>query len=408
MVVSIWYLVDSAIKRKIGYHGNMKLLEYEAKRILKEAGIPVPGGQLVTPGGALPSLPCVLKVQVPVGGRGKAGGIVVVNSEAEYSQALSKLQHITIAGHSPSGIYAEELIDIEREIYLSLVINYQHAGIELVAHGAGGVEVEENSQGSFLRIGIRGSEIGNKEMVDGSWNIVDGESNDSKWRKGGTGWDEVGQQLADYLDLPEQTFLLQDMVENLYGCFTSNDATLLEINPLVVTKNGKLVAADCKLELDDAAAFRHPNWAQDYQTKTTSANFVDLNQDGNVATIANGAGLAMATVDAIADAGFTPANFLDIGGGASEASVLAAFERLTNYKAVKAIVINIFAGITRCDEVAKAIIAAQSQISALPPLYIRLSGTNVEAAEQLLTEAGVGLYSSLENCLAAINSQEAK
>jgi succinyl-CoA synthetase beta subunit len=205
--------------------------------------------------------------------------------------------------------------------------------------------------------------------------------------------------LAEYLDLPGHTFALQDIIERAYKCFTKNDATLIEINPLVLTAQNKLIAGDCKMELDDAAAFRHPDW--NFEDKPANANFVVLDQDGSIATIANGAGLAMATVDAVATAGIKPANFLDIGGGANAASVLAAFERIMEFAHIQAIVINIFAGITRCDEVAKAIITAKDQIEDLPPLFIRLAGTNFEAAAELLAAEKITILETLEECLAA-------
>ena len=211
--------------------------------------------------------------------------------------------------------------------------------------------------------------------------------------------EEAGERLAEYLDLPAQSFALQDLIEHCYDCFIKNDATLLEINPLVLTSDNKLVAGDCKMTLDDAAAFRHPDWQ--FEDKPTNTNFVVLDEHGTIATIANGAGLAMATVDAVATAGMKPANFLDIGGGASTDSVLAAFERIMEFPSVQAIVINIFAGITRCDEVAKAIIAARQQIDALPPLFIRLAGTNFEAAAELLAKENIAILPTLEECLSA-------
>ncbi len=190
---------------------------------------------------------------------------------------------------------------------------------------------------------------------------------------------------------------MQDLVEALFRCFCANDATLLELNPLIYTRDGKFVAGDCKMDLDDAAAFRHPEWQ--FEQAKAEVNFVTLDQNGTVATIANGAGLAMATVDAVADAGMTPANFLDIGGGANEASVLAAFERIVSFPSVKVIIINIFAGITRCDEIARAVIAAKSQITNLPPVYIRLAGTNFEQAVDILTDAGIPTLATLEECI---------
>ena len=167
---------------------------------------------------------------------------------------------------------------------------------------------------------------------------------------------------------------------------------------LILTPSGEIIAGDCKMKLDDNAAFRHKDWR--FEAGGANANFVTLDEQGDIATIANGAGLAMATVDAVADAGFRPANFLDIGGGANEASVLAAFKRIMQYSQVKVIVINIFAGITRCDEIAKAIIAAKSQIPGLPPLSIRLAGTNFEQAAELLEAESIPTLATLEKCIA--------
>jgi len=308
-----------------------------------------------------------------VGGRGKVGGVRIVEKAEEVSNTASEILSLTIKGHTPKVLLAEELLSIEHEYYLSLVINKSAAVIELMAHKEGGVEVEEQS--NFKR-----------------WPIDDQNTAN------------VAAELADYYDFND-TENLSMLLTNLYRCFTQSDATLLEINPLILTVDNKLVAGDCKMTLDDAARFRHPEW--DFEEAPANANFVTLDPHGSVATIANGAGLAMATVDAVADAGFTPANFLDVGGGANEASVLAAFEKIMEYPNISAIVINIFAGITRCDEVAKAIISAKDQISDLPKLYIRLAGTNYEAADELLTSAGIPLLPSLADCLAAIqeNSQ---
>ncbi len=340
----------------------MKLLEYEAKDILKQAGVTVPGSYIAS---EVPEfLPAVVKSQVPVGGRGKAGGVLIVHTEDEYSSAVTKILQLDIKGFRPKTVLAEELLDIDRELYLSLLIDKPTAGVMLMAHSSGGVEIER--QDGF-----------------GRWSLVDS-SRDAE---------HVGQELADYYDLPEKTFVLQDLVEKLYKLFVKQDMTLLEINPLVVTKSGDIVAGDAKVVLDDAAQFRHPEWQ--FEAEKAETNFVTLDHGGTVATIANGAGLAMATVDAVADAGMTPANFLDIGGGANEASVLAAFRRIMEYPSVQVIIINIFAGITRCDEVARAIIAARAQIDNLPPLAVRLAGTNYEQAAELLEKEEVHIYPSL-------------
>ncbi len=351
----------------------MKLLEYEAKRILAASDLPVPKSYMAN---EMPEfLPAVIKSQVPTGGRGKAGGIVVVKTSDEYESALSAVKQLFIKGFIPKTLLAEELIDIDRELYLSLLIDKKLASIVLMAHTNGGVEVEENPQDSYFVRPLSAT----------------------------SDFDAVGEALAEYYDLPDQTFALQDLVEKLYGLFTANDALLIEINPLIVTRKGKLVAGDCKMECDDAARFRHPEWQ--FEAEKTEANFVTLDPAGNVATIANGAGLAMATVDAASDAGLTPANFLDIGGGANEASVLAAFERLVEFPQVRVIVINIFAGITRCDEVAKAILAARERIATLPPLTIRLAGTNYEQAAELLSDAHVPIYASLDEALTAAQQE---
>lgn len=359
----------------------MKLLEYEAKTILHASGIATSDSVVIrktfTPE---LSLPVVIKSQVPIGGRGKLGGIVIVDDQSKVTDIIDHLFALDIRGYLPSTLLAEQKLSIVSEYYFSLLINRQTATIELVAHKDGGVEVEENHQDSFLR-------------------VVVGQSAGKDCKLGGTGWDEVGERLAEYLDLPGQTFALQDLAERSYNCFVKNDATLLEINPLVLTADDELIAGDCKMELDDAAAFRHPDWQFEYTP--VESNFVTLDEAGTVATIANGAGLAMATVDAVAAAGMVPANFLDIGGGANTASVLSAFERIMTFNHIEAIVINIFAGITKCDEVAKAIIAAKQQMADLSPLFIRLAGTNYQQAAKLLHENDITILPSFEACLEA-------
>lgn len=354
----------------------MKLLEYEAKAILQKSSISIPVNNLLESHDTQVSqLPVILKSQVPVGGRGKAGGIKRALTNGEVKTALESIFNLEIKGYKPRTVLAEEPLIISKEFYLSILIDRDTSSIQLLANVTGGVEVEENEADSFLR-----------ETITASTSFV-----------------ALGEKLAEYYNLPGQVFALQDLVKNLYDCFVQNDATLIEINPLALTDDGKLIAADCKMECDDAAKFRHTDW--DFEDKPANSNFVTLNEHGTVATIANGAGLAMATVDAVADAGLIPANFLDIGGGANEASVLAAFEKITEYPNISAIVINIFAGITRCDEVAKAIIAARAQIADLPNLYIRLAGTNYEEAEKLLAQEHIALQPTLASCLDTIKEK---
>jgi succinyl-CoA synthetase beta subunit len=345
----------------------MRLLEFEAKSLLAASAIPVPRSFIVS--SAKPAfLPVVVKSQVPVGGRGKAGGVAIAQSATDYKKSVAHIEKLVIKGHAPNKLLAEELIDIKHEYYLSLSINKQTAAIQLLAHICGGMEVEENDS-NFLELFVT-----QKNLTI------------------------VGEQLAEHFELPEKSFLLQELLEKLYDCFTKNDATLLEINPLILTPSGEIIAGDCKMKLDGNAAFRHNDWQ--FEAGESDANFVTLDEHGDIATIANGAGLAMATVDAVASAGFHPANFLDVGGGASEASVLAAFRRIMRYSHVKVIVINIFAGITRCDEIAKAIIAAKNQIPNLPPLSIRLAGTNFDQAAALLEAESIPTLATLEECIA--------
>lgn len=355
----------------------MNLLEYEAKKIVARHNIPVPASQLIERGQAeAVALPAVLKSQVPIGGRGKLGGIRVVESDDDVESVVDELFELEIRGFKPSVLLAEEKLKIDREFYLSMLIDRASASLQMVAHPNGGVEVESHAE-------------------DDIWKVAIGDK---------SGWAEVvGQQLADLFDTAEQTFVLQDLVENLHECFVKNDATLIEINPLVLTTAGKLVAGDCKMTLDDAAAFRHPEW--NFEQTISEVNFVSLDANGTVATIANGAGLAMATVDAVADADMRPANFLDVGGGANADSVLEAFRRIAEYPNVRAIVINIFAGITRCDEIAKAIIEAQKQLANLPPLCIRLAGTNYDEAKVLLDNEGIALLPTLKQCLEAAEKE---
>lgn len=355
----------------------MILLEYEAKSLLKDAGIPVPHSYTVLTRNnpQKPAfLPAVIKSQVPTGGRGKLGGIKIATNENELISFCKDVSGQDIKGFTPKTLLIEEALKIKNEYYLSLRIDRSTESIELLAHTNGGVEVEENDPNSFLCLQLRD-----------------------------TPTLAQGDELARFLNLPSHTFALQDILNNLYSCFAQNDATLIEINPLILTSSGDLFAGDCKMTLDDAALFRHPEWQ--FETKPHEANFVTLNSNGHIATIANGAGLAMATVDAVSAANLTPANFLDIGGGASAETVVEAFKTIAEYKNVRAIVINIFAGITRCDEVAKAIITAKNQLKTLPPLFIRLAGTNYNEAKILLDTESIPLLPTLADCIDAAKQE---
>jgi succinyl-coA ligase [ADP-forming] subunit beta len=351
----------------------MRLLEYEAKNLLSTYRIPIPRGKIF----AINELqnittPVVLKSQIPVGGRGKLGGVRIIRQQTEIQPIAQAIFNLKIRGFLPNKLLAEEILNIDREFYFSLIINRETAAIELLAHAKGGVEIESQDTADFFR----------RDIVNEKF-------------------EALADELADYLDIADKTFLLQDIIENAYRCFIDNDCLLLEINPLILTSDGRLIASDAKITVDDAAAFRHLDWQ--FEDNSTEHNFVILNRDGAVATIANGAGLAMATVDAVAASGLVPANFLDIGGTATSDKVLDCFRQITTLDNIKVIIINIFGGIVRCDEVARAIIDAQRQIPNLPKLAIRLSGNREAEARQLLAQYNLPLFDSLEAILEDIS-----
>ena len=351
----------------------MRLLEYEAKKLLSTYRIPVPHGEIFTVNELKNiTIPVVLKSQVPIGGRGKLGGVQIVRRQSDVESIARKMFNLKIKGFLPLKLLAEEILDINREFYFSLNINRQTAAIELLTHAGGGIEIESQDTAAFFRRNITNENF-----------------------------EALADKLADYLDITDKTFLLQDIIENAYCCFVDNDCLLLEINPLVLTSDGKLIAGDAKITVDDAAAFRHLDWQ--FEDNSTEHNFVILNRDGEIATIANGAGLAMATVDAVTASGLVPANFLDIGGTATSDKILDCFHQITTLDNINVIIINIFGGIVRCDEVARAIIDAQRQIPDLPKLAIRLSGNHEAEARQLLAQYNLPLFDSLEAILEDIS-----
>ena len=352
----------------------MKLLEHEAKTLLAGFGIEVPSSSLLTSPDHIgdPPMPVVVKSQVPIGGRGKSGGIKIVKTRSQLEKAVNELFTLDIKGFRPKSLLLESFIDIEREIYLSLTINRDQSCIDLVAHNQGSIEVESNKD--FFRHQITAKTV-----------------------------EAVADELADYLGLAGKAFVLSELVDKLFNAFIFSDANLIEINPLVYTRSGNFVAGDCKMTLDDAAAFRHPEW--NFEDKPTSSNFVILNKSGDIATMANGAGLAMATVDAISSAGLSPANFLDVGGTATVESIFKSFSAIVAIGNIKHIVINIFGGIVRCDDIASAIIEAKKAFPKLPSLHIRLSGNGSDQAKSILETAGLNLQPSLKDCIKEIEHE---
>jgi succinyl-CoA synthetase beta subunit len=337
----------------------MNLLEHRAKTLLAEHDLPLPQSWLVH-GANIPeaiTYPVVAKSQVPVGGRGKAGGIQVVHDAKQLPEILRTLFDLDIKGHKPNVILLEEQLSPSRELYLSLRLNRDSRSLEWLASSIGGVEIEDNA-GSVRTVAF-------------------------------------GQEpkLADALSVnPAQ---LEPVLNGLIAAFFNSDLTLLEINPLIEQTDGSLVIADAKVTVDDNARFRQPGlpWPD-----TAGSNLKPLG--GTIGTIANGAGMAMSTMDTIVAAGGKPANFLDIGGGTGEKQFVEALKNIVALPGVTSIIINIFAGISRCDEIARGIIAAREQIPNLPPLFIRLEGTNRDIAVELLNEANIAIEPSLAACVA--------
>lgn len=354
------------------YTNSMQLLEYQAKDLLRRAGLNVPRSTLLHEASELSpediSLPIVLKSQVPVGGRGKLGGVKIIKSVNEFARTYQEIWLRTIKGHLPSAILLEEMLEIEREYYLSLRLNRDHRRIEWLVSGRGGIDIEDNPE-SVIAIPFAGltSDDNAYETISSSLNI--------------------------------DVSVIKPLLKKLEKCFSDNDMLLLEINPLVITSDHKLICADAKVLVDDNALFRQP-------LMTTEAISSVMPLGGTIGVIANGAGMAMSTMDTIYASGGRPANFLDIGGGTGEDVFIKNLRTIRDLPNVRSIIVNIFAGITHCDDIARGIISARQQIDNLPPLYIRLEGTNREEAVKLLDKAGIEMQTDLATCVQKALSHE--
>ncbi len=365
----------------------MKIHEYQAKEILAKYGVPVPrGGVASTPaeakeiasqlGGAV-----VIKAQVYAGGRAKAGGIKTAQSPEEAERLASQIIGRQLVTHqtSPEGVpvekvLVEEAVASKRELYLGIVIDSATGLSVIMASEAGGVDIEE--------VAAKTPEKILKAYIDP---II--------------GFQPFsGRRLAFGMNLePEQIRPVTQLIGDLYRAFEERDCSLAEVNPLVVATDGRLLALDAKLNLDDNALFRHRDYAElrdpgqedELELEASKHNISYIKLDGEVGCMVNGAGLAMATMDIIKLMGAEPANFLDVGGGASEEMVTKAFIILLSDPKVKAALINIFGGILRCDIVARGVIEAAKQIEIKVPVVARMRGTNVEQGMQLLAESGL-------------------
>jgi len=366
----------------------MKIHEYQAKQILAKFGVTVPRGEVITKredaravaqklgGGTV-----VVKAQIHAGGRGKGGGVKLAHNPGEAETLAGQILGMTLVTHQtgPEGrmvkrVLIEEGSDVARELYLGIVIDRASGRPVFMASSEGGVEIEVVAAEHPERI--------LKEFIDPSVGFQAFQA-----RKLAFGLGLEGKVVNDAARL----------FQNLYRAFEATDASLVEINPFVITRDGRALALDAKMNFDDNALFRHPDIRElrdldeedplEVKASNYGLNYIRL--DGNVGCMVNGAGLAMATMDIIQYAGSRPANFLDVGGGASEEQVRHGFEIILSDANVRAVLINIFGGIMRCDIVANGVVAAAKTLGIKVPIVVRLRGTNVELGQKILQESGL-------------------
>lgn len=364
----------------------MKLHEYQSKQLFAQYGIPIPTGQVATTPDEARDIAArlgrrvVIKSQVLVGGRGKAGGVKLASTPDEAHEVASKILGMDIKGLTVRKVLVDEAADIQQEIYLGVVIDRAARRVTMMTSAAGGMEIEQVARETPEKL--------LKVAIDPFLGLRDYQA----------------RQIAYFLELPAG--LVGDFVKiarGLYDCFMACDASLAEINPLVITGDGKLLAVDGKIVTDDNATFRHPDWAAmrdvdeeapaEAEARQYGLSFIKL--DGEIGCMVNGAGLAMTTMDIVKHFGGSPANFLDIGGGATSDKVAAALRIILTDPNVKAVLFNIFGGITRCDEVARGIVAALEQVPTNVPMVARLVGTNEAEGRAILANANMQTATTL-------------
>lgn len=364
----------------------MKLHEYQSKRIFAKYGVPTPNGEVATTPTEAREIaaklggPVVIKSQVLVGGRGKAGGIKVAKNPNDAERWAEQILGMDIKGLKVEKVLVDPAADIKEEIYLGIVIDRALQKPVIIASAEGGVEIEEVAQTNPEAI--------KRLPIDPQFGLMDYHARNLAFDLG-LQRDLVGQFMK--------------ILHGLYQSFIKTDASLAEINPLAVTGDRQLLGVDGKIVLDDNALFRHPDLAElrDVQEETPAekearmAGLSYVKLDGEIGCMVNGAGLAMATMDIVKFYGGEPANFLDIGGGARADKVAAALRIILSDPKVKSVLFNIFGGITRCDEVAKGILEALSQVPTPVPMVARLVGTNEEEGHRILAEANFPSASSL-------------
>lgn len=368
----------------------MKIHEYQAIELFKKAGIPVAGGQVCNNFDDAANIskgiefPVVLKAQVLVGGRGKAGGVKVAQNEQELKNKFREIKDLKIKGYQVDQILVVRAVDINKEFYAAVTIDNLRGDVVLIASSAGGVDIEQTARENPAAI--------HKFYLKGQQQV-----------------DE--EKLQDFIksvfkDPSEQAAGL-GIFKKLLDVFYKYDCSLVEINPLVVDKRGEFCAVDAKINFDDNALTKHPDIqklrdlkyedADEIEAKEKGLSFVKL--DGNVGCIVNGAGLAMATMDVIKLSGGAPANFLDVGGSSNPEKVLNALKIILRNSNVKSVLINIFGGITRCDDIAQGIVQAMEQMDIAVPFIVRLTGTNEKEAKDFLATKDIITYSSMREAV---------
>ncbi len=368
----------------------MKIHEYQAKELFDRFEVPIPKGSVafsveeaVKVAESLGKFPVVIKAQIHAGGRGKGGGVKLANSIEEVRDVAGEILGMTLVTHQtgPEGkvvrkVLVEEGLDIDKELYLSIIPDRSTAKVVIMASEAGGMDIEE--------VAAKTPEKIIKVWVDPGLGIQPYHA----------------REVAFRLNVePELVKQFGTIIPRLYRLFFDYDCSLVEINPLIITRDKKLIALDAKINFDDNALYRHKDILEyrdldeedplEVEASKYNLNYIRL--DGNIGNMVNGAGLAMATMDVIKRAGGEPANFLDVGGGASAEMVENGFRIILSDEKVKAVLINIFGGILRCDVLAKGVVEATKKVEVKVPVVIRMEGTNVEEGRRILQESGLNL-----------------
>ena len=373
----------------------MNIHEHQAKELLKKYGANVPNGvfaltvkDILEKAKNLNSQKLVLKAQIHAGGRGKAGGVKILNDISELEKESNNLLGKKLITHQtgPSGkivkrLYVEEPSDIDKEFYLSCLVDRGSSKIAFISSDQGGMDIEEVAKKNPNKI--------NTNKVDFNKSISDLDC----------------EKVIKIFDLkPDQSLEAMNIVKSIYKLFIDLDASMVEINPLILTKQGKIICLDAKINFDDNALFRHPeisalrdlNEEDPTEIEASKYDLSYIKLDGSIGCMVNGAGLAMATMDIIKLYGEEPANFLDVGGGASKEKVSEALKIIISDKNVKGILINIFGGIMKCDVLAQGVVDAAKEVKINVPLVVRLAGTNFEKGKDILDRSGLKIISATD------------